>query len=215
MRAYSPSEILKLRYTTIPWSTSFTAAFSQPETSGVWFIWGQSGNGKSSFVMQLAAELAQHGKVFFNSLEEGTRLTLQASLERVNIEGTGRNLQFGRESIEELDERLSKRRAPQFVIIDSFQYTQLSFPQYIAFKERHRDKLLIFISHAAGKQPAGRTAMSVKYDADLKIWVEGFKAISNGRYNPGGVFTVWDEGAEKYWGEKERKGKTKMEEDDE
>ena len=47
--------------------------------------------------------------------------------------------------MEELDERLSKRKSPDFVIIDSFQYTQLDYRQYIAFKERHPDKMLVFM----------------------------------------------------------------------
>ena len=40
------------------------------------------------------------------------------------------------------------------------------------------------------------------YDATLKIWVEGFKAFSKGRFiGQTGEFTIWDEGAERYWGE--------------
>jgi hypothetical protein len=40
------------------------------------------------------------------------------------------------------------------------------------------------------------------YDASLKIWIEGYRAFSKGRYiGPnGGVYTIWEEGAEKYWG---------------
>lgn len=101
----------------------------------------------------------------------------------------------------ELDERLSKRKSPDFVIIDSFQYTQLDYRQYIAFKERHPDKMLVFVSHADGKQPAGRAARSVMYDAGLKIWVEGYKAFSNGRFfGPTGEYTIWREKADEYWG---------------
>lgn len=213
MRALSPRELLAKTYDTLQWTDRWIAAFDQPETSGVWFLWGNSANGKSSFVMQLAAELARLCKVLYVSLEEGTGLTLQMSLSRTDLTGIGNNLQFTKCDMEELRERLSKRRSPQVVIIDSFQYTRLSFPQYVQLKEDFPHKLLVFVSHADGKQPSGRTAKAVKYDADLKIWVEGFKAHSNGRYNPGGVFTVWDEGAEKYWGEKE-KGKSKGNEDE-
>ncbi len=42
------------------------------------------------------------------------------------------------------------------------------------------------------------------YDASLKIFVEGFRAISKGRFiGPKGYYTVWEEGAERYWGKKE------------
>ncbi len=200
-RAFSPQEILSKKFKTLPWSEEWKEAFGEPETCGVWFVWGNSGNGKSSFVMQLVRELANHGKVFYNSLEEGTSLTMQQNLIRAGIKEVKRRVLIGMEDMESLSERLTKRRSPDFVVIDSIQYTEMASPVYRKFREKHRNKLLIFISHAEGRQPAGRTAKSIKYDADLKIWVEGFKAISNGRYNPGGEYTVWTAGAKKYYGE--------------
>jgi hypothetical protein len=78
----------------------------------------------------------------------------------------------------------------------------MGYKQYLKFKEAHRNKMIIFISQADGKQPSGRTAKSVLYDASQKIWVEGFHAISNGRYiGPTGKFIIWEEGAVKYWGD--------------
>lgn len=41
--------------------------------------------------------------------------------------------------------------------------------------------LIIFISHADGKNPAGRSAKSVMYDASLKIYIEGYRAFSKGK----------------------------------
>jgi hypothetical protein len=199
-RAFSPGEILSKKFKTLPWSEAWKEAFSEPENCGVWFVWGNSGNGKSSFVMQLVRELANFGKVFYNSLEEGTSLTMQHNLVRAGIKEVKRNVLIGREDMASLSERLNKRRSPDFVVIDSVQYTGITAPDYRKFREKHRNKLLIFISHAEGRQPEGRTAKSIKYDADLKIWVEGFKAISNGRYNPGGEYIVWTDGAKKYYG---------------
>lgn len=87
-------------------------------------------------------------------------------------------------------------------MIDSFQYTQMSYKEYISFKEAHRDKLLIFVSHADGKNPDGRSAKKVMYDASLKVYVEGFRAISKGRFfGSVGHYTVWSEGEQRYWGE--------------
>ena len=52
-----------------------------------------------------------------------------------------------------------------------------------------------------GKKPRGNAAVSVMFDATLKIWVEGYIATSKGRFiGSTGKYTVWDEGAEKYWG---------------
>ena len=87
-----------------------------------------------------------------------------------------------RESMTDLSERLSKRRSPEAVIIDSFQYSGLNYATYKALKEKHRNKLLIFISHAEGIKPEGRAAKKVAYDADVKIFVQGFRAICKGRF---------------------------------
>lgn len=200
-RALSVSELLSQVKETFEFREEWQDAFGSPETVGVWFIWGNSGNGKSSFVMQLCKELCKYGKVLYNSLEEGDSLTMQNSLKRHGMMKVNRRLNITSESITVLSKRLEKRRSPEFVVIDSFQYAQMSYRQYIKFKEKHKNKLIIFISHADGKSPSGRSAKSVMYDAALKIWVEGYKAFSKGRFiGSTGTYTIWDKGAEKYWG---------------
>lgn len=105
------------------------------------------------------------------------------------------------EDMATLSERLKKRRSPEFVVVDSLQYTGMSYSDFRTLKERHRDKLLIFISQARGTQPSSRVGVSVMYDAGLKIWVEGYRAFSKGRtFGDKGYYTVWPERAEKYWG---------------
>lgn len=202
-RAYSPSEILRMKKKEFDFSGDWLDAFGRPERTGVWFVWGNSGNGKSSFIMQLCRELAQFGKVAINALEEGTSKTVQDAIERFGLADLDGKMLFLCEDIDEMSERLSRRRSPDFVIIDSFQYTQLSYRKYIELKEENRKKLLIFVSHADGKQPAGRAARSVMYDADLKVYIEGYRARSKGRYiGEKGFIDVWKEKALEYWGEK-------------
>ena len=94
------------------------------------------------------------------------------------------------------------KKSARIVVIDSFQYTLMSYRDYLAFKQQFPDKLIIFISHADGKNPAGRSAKSVMYDASLKIYIEGYRAFSKGRYiGEKGYFDIWPERALKYWGE--------------
>ena len=177
-------------------------AFGTPEQLGVWFIWGNSGNGKTSFTMQLARELTKFGKVAYNALEEGTSKTVQDAIERFDLHKLDKKLQFICEPLDMLTERLKKRRSADFVIVDSFQYAQLTYKQYIAFKEANANKLIIFVSHADGKQPSGRSAKSVMYDSSLKVHVEGHRARSKGRYiGTKGYIDVWKKGVLEYWGE--------------
>ena len=200
-RAYTVQDVLSSKFKTLPWGNAWADAFSYPEDSGVWFIWGQSGNGKTSLIVQLIVELSNYYRVFCNTLEEGVGLTLQEKLITSLDGGNTRNMLFGMESIEELDRRLSRRRAPHVAFIDSVQQSGITNRQFKELRLRHRNKLLVFVSQARGRMPSGKVADSIRYTADLKIFVEGYTAISNGRYNPGGRYTIWEDGAAKYWGD--------------
>lgn len=205
-KALSPQDLLRTKFDTLPFEGEWREALGNPETKGVWIIWGGSGSGKTSFALQLARELTRFGKVAYNSLEQGSSLSMRQALSRHEMERTRRgSFQLLQEDLDILSERLSRRQSPSFVIIDSLQYTALNYKSYKAFKERHRDKLIIFVSHAEGIHPEGRTAKKVMYDAEMKIFVEGYRAISKGRFvsDTGAFFTVWEEGASKYWLESE------------
>ena len=176
-------EMLSMKFDTLDFEGVWHDAFGTPERRGVWFVWGNSGNGKTSFVMQLCKYLCRFGRVAYNSMEEGACLTMQDTLRRFGMmEVNRRFLLIDNESIEQLSLRLKR--------------------QYIEFKERHRNKLMIFISHASGRLPTGRSGKSVMFDASLKIYVEGYRAFSKGRFiGPKGYYDIWPEEAARYWGE--------------
>ncbi len=203
----SAQQVLTIKRRTIKLEGAWGDCLGEIDRTGVVLFWGQSGNGKSSAVMSLAKELTKHGKVLYVSLEEGYALSFQNTLRRYQMQECGANFQVVTGvDIEAVSARLTKRRSADFVVIDSFQYTQLNYKRYVAFKEKHSNKLIIFVSHAENRQPAGRAACRVKYDADQKIWVEGYKAISNGRYiGNTGEYIIWAEGAKNYWGKKQNK----------
>lgn len=201
-RALTVKEVMRRKRETFPFEGLWAAAFGQPERTGVWFVWGNSGNGKSSFVMQLCKELCKYDRVVYDSLEEGNSLTMRQSLVRHGMQDVEKRFNLlDAEPMKELMERLRRRKSWNIAVIDSFQYTQMTYKDYIRMKEQNKDKLLIFISHAGGCMPRGSAAVSVMYDAALKIWVEGFKAFSKGRFfGETGEYTIWNEGAERYWG---------------
>lgn len=196
-------EVLGMKYETMDFDGPWLDAFGKPERRGVWIIWGNSGTGKTTFALQLCKYLCQFGRVAYDSLEEGACLTMQNAFRREGMmEVNKRFLLIDNENMEELSVRLKRQKSPDIVVIDSFQYTGMNYRQYIAFKERHRRKLLIFISHADGKLPNGRAAKSLMYDASLKIYVEGFRAFSKGRFiGPKEHYDIVPEKARIYWGE--------------
>ncbi len=207
-KALSMVDLMRKNREVYAFEGALQEAFGQPEQNGVWFIWGRSGNGKTSFVLQLCKELTRYGKVAYDSLEEGDSLTMQNALMRVGMGDVGRRFILLNESLKELDTRLKRRRSPDIVVVDSFQYAHIDLKQYEEFIDQHKNKLIIFVSQADGLKPWGRTAQSAMYSASLKIWVEGYRAISKGRYRGNlGYYTIWGERAEEYWSAKNNKNK--------
>lgn len=201
-RALTVQNIFDKRYKLFDFSGLWFEAFDRPEMSGVWFVWGNSGNGKTSFIIQLIKVLCTFENVVFNSLEEGAGHTLRKSFENFGMSDVKSKLHIVSEPLADLTKRLKMKKSARIVVIDSFQYTLMSYRDYLAFKQQFPDKLIIFISHADGKNPAGRSAKSVMYDASLKIYIEGYRAFSKGRYiGEKGYFDIWPERALKYWGE--------------
>lgn len=200
-RALTVGNILEKRYSLLNWDGEWEDAFSRPELSGVWFIWGASGNGKTSFILQLIKRLAKENKILIDSLEEGSAHTMQAGYLRIGMSDVSGNVFLVSDSIDELKTRLRKKKSPGIIVIDSFQYLQINYKQYLELKKEFPDKLFIINSHSDGKSPAGRSAKSVMFDASLKIYVEGYRAFSKGRYiGTKGFYTIWHKGALDYWG---------------
>lgn len=204
-RAFSPTQVQSIEHSVIPFTGKWERAFGNPESRGTWLVWGNSGNGKSSFVMQMAKELCKFGKVAYNSLEEGIGLSFKNSLTRHKMEEVnGRFFVLNGETMEDLSTRLSKRKSPDIVIIDSLQYTGMNFKQYQNFTKAHPTKLFIFTCHASGDNPEGRVANKIAFDAGVKILIKGYRAFCKGRFVPeaGEFFTIWEEGASRYWMDK-------------
>lgn len=199
-RTLSANQVLQVRNDTLRLTGGWHDCFGEIDRTGIVFISGPSTSGKSSAALCFAKELAQFGRTLYLSNEEGFRPSFQERLRRFAATDGGR-IQFLRhEAVGELIERLNKRRAPDFVVIDSLQDTKISRREYEQLKRMSARKMFIFISRVEGRQPVGRLSRQIKFDADLKVWVEGGRAISEGRYiGPVGHFDVLEEKAREYW----------------
>ena len=83
-RALSVNDVYALEKPTYCLSGKWHEAFGEIDRTGVWFIWGKSGSGKTTFVLELCKELAKYGRVAYDSLEEGDSLTMKASFANPN-----------------------------------------------------------------------------------------------------------------------------------
>lgn len=201
-RKLSARQLLHTSYDTFTPGGGWDGCIGQVQTTGVWFVWGNSGNGKTSTVVSLCRELALGvGKVLYDSREEGFSVTMQRLMRTHGMDKLGARFKVTDMALDELDEELSRPRSPKVAVIDSFQYMGFTYRSFRAFCQRHPGKLLVFVSRADGRRPEGRAAVSAMYDASLKLWVEGYRAFSKGRYiGDTGEVTIWEEGAARYWG---------------
>lgn len=200
-RAVSIAELQNKKFKTLDFDGEWKATIGQPEMSGSWLIWGGSANGKTRYALQLCKYLTRFGRVAYNSLEEGLSLSMQMAFADVGMMSVKRRLiLLDKEPIEELKVRLRRHKSPDIVVIDSWQYTGLNYTEYKQLRDEFRHKLFIIVSHADGKEPSGRVAKSIKYDAFVKVWVDGFRAHVTSRYGVGGHYDVWPERAQEIWG---------------
>jgi hypothetical protein len=100
-----------------------------------------------------------------------------------------------------LFERLERQKSPDIVVLDSLQYSGMTYADYRRLRDGFKGKMFILISHASGTEPSGKVAMAIKFDANVKIFVEGYKAFPVSRYGGGEPYVIWQEGADKFFSE--------------
>lgn len=202
-RAISVDQLEKKKFKTMRFDGAFAQSVGdEVERSGSWIIYGDSGHGKTTFTLMVGKYLTKFGRVAYNTIEEGARLTFQKAIKRQKFTiKEKRKFFILSESIEELKERLRKQKSPDIIIIDSLQYSFLTKREYKALIDEFSTKLFIWISHADGKKPKGNLARDVEYHSDVKIRVEGFKALLKSRYGGTEDFIISKERSATYWNE--------------
>lgn len=200
-RAMSVTQVISKKRKLMQFENEFKASFGLPELMGTWIIWGISGSGKTTFVMMLCKYLTKFGRVAYNSMEEGDSESIKLALIRVGMSEVRKRFIFlPNEPMDELKERLRKHKAPEIIVIDSLQYSGMSYAEYKELRSEFPNTLFLMISHAKGKEPNGSVADRVRYDAFVKVRVEGYKAFVTSRYGGGEPFVVWKEKADEYHG---------------
>lgn len=201
-------QIGKTKFKAVEFEGDWLRSFGRPELSGSWLVYGGSGSGKTTFMLQLAKYLTNFSRVAYDSIEQGLTLSFQKAWERTNmIEVGNRFTLIEKESTKkEIWDRMAKRNSPNVLIIDSVNYMQdLNKKEYINLLSNFPNKLFIFVAHEKNKQPMGMLANFIRYNSDIKIHVEGYKAFITTRFedrekDEGGIpYTIWEQGARDYW----------------
>lgn len=185
------------RHSTLLTTGVWRDVMGEPESNGAWLIWGPEKNGKTWFSIKLADYLSKQMRVLYVSAEEGTGKAFVDTCRRVNLQAGNRRLHFEEYiSIEELDERLQKRRAPRAVVIDNMTIyaDELKGGVLRRLIKRHPQKLFIFLAHEERKEPYTATAKLVRKLAKLIVYIEGLQCTVSGRV-PGGRLVIDEERA--------------------
>lgn len=190
-RAISVHQLLNTKRKVLEFYGQWRKHIGCPEISGSMLIWGDSSQGKTSYALQFSRYIARFEKVLFNSIEEGDSLSMAMAFKRENMmDVANRVILLDKEPIGELIERLNRPKSQNVIIIDSLQYTTLTTIEYKELIKKFPRKLFVFVSHADGKEPAGKVAQSIKYDAHIKVRVAGFTAYVNSRYGGGEPYVI-------------------------
>ncbi|QNK63965.1 hypothetical protein H7F33_05590 [Pedobacter sp. PAMC26386] len=148
---------------------------------------GYSGNGKTEFCVQLAKELGGFGKVAWLSYEQRHGYDLQSATKRNKMEELSgnfipidpvANLGAGVTFLEDLDNYLNKRSSPEYIFIDSIDYTGFNKADYLFLKNKYEGKkTFVFIAHSEKSGKLRKTISDdIVFDGGMCIWVKDFIA---------------------------------------
>ena len=205
-KAISNRDVVAARFETVPFDGEWLASIGRPELRGSWLVFGQSGSGKTTFALQLARYLSRFCKVAYDTLEQGLSLSFQSAWVRTGMEEAGNAVMvLDKEPVAQLRQRLSRRRSPQVVIIDSLTAMPgFTRKDYLSLVDGFPRKLFVFLAHERKGLPDPAIAETVRRLSEVKIYVEGFRAHVTTRYacpeRGEGVsdYVIGKQGAEEY-----------------
>lgn len=203
-KALTIANIINQKVTLIDFKNSYPVlynAFGNPQNKGVWFVWGGSGSGKSSLLLDIAKAFATNLKTIHNELEEDLDdVDFINRLKLKNMQDVKDNYLTASYNYEELCDYLDKRDSPKVVVINSATYFFRDLQQYFEFTNKYKRKKIIIISGMAkANNPYTELETKIMYDANKKIFVSGYLALCKGRtIGPnGGTYIIWAEGYDK------------------
>lgn len=170
-------------------------------------VYGFSGNGKTEFCVRLAKELCNHGKVAWLSYEQRHGSDLQEATRRNNMDEVSgafypidpiAGVSAEDTLLTDLDKYLKRRGSPDFIFVDSLDYTGFSWEDYNYLRNKYgRKKSFIFISHST-RNGTLKKAISerIMFDGGLGIHVKSYIAQpTKNRYGGFDPYIIWEDKA--------------------
>lgn len=203
MRTLSLRNLYAKKHETFPFQGIWKETMGEPEQSGLWLVYGAEKNGKTWFSLKLAEYLSSFAKTLYISAEEGMSKTFVEACQRAKLDHENKNLGFlDYIALEDLDEKLSKRKSAKIVIFDNITIyaDELKYGGLKRLRQKHSNKLLIFIAHEERGEPYTATAKMARRYAQIIVRVKGLACFISGRC-PGGRMDIDEEKASIYHGQ--------------
>lgn len=205
-RATSLHNFLSKKIETLPFDGEWKRTFGEPPASGIWYVAGHSGSGKTTFLVKLMKEFAGIGmRVRFYNFEEGDgSATLQEIFIREDFSKHKNKITVVSEFIpyEEIAGELGRIKA-KVVVIDSRKEVGMTSRQVLELKRNFPDHIIVIVCHVLPNgQPESGADRQVMQAARMKIFVDRFRAINRGRtFGEVDYFDIYKEKSEELWAE--------------
>lgn len=203
-RTLTTGTLREKKFKTYAFDGVWLETMGTPEVNNLILVYGPEKHGKTTFALIFAEYCSKFEKALYVSAEEGLKKTFVDTIKRVKIDTKNKQLHYLEYTpIDELDEKLSKRKAPKIVFIDNVTVfrDELKNGVLSKFLRKHNDKTFVFLAHQEDttEEPYTATAKMIKKLADIIVRVDGLACIVSGRC-PGGTLTIDEEKAALYHG---------------
>jgi predicted ATP-dependent serine protease len=153
-----------------------------PEKKFISIFYGESGSGKSVYVLRFANYFAKNfGKVLYNSHEEKVNQTIQDRINNFNIDAQRLWVANGI-SFERMCEYIEKNYY-RLIIIDSVKYMNFTIDQLKELRERFAKRqlsvIMVDFGDSKGKPASGKDLI---HASDVKMYFKNGRVHSTSRY---------------------------------
>lgn len=195
MKAIGITQFLDKSFDTYDVEGEWLDSFGLIEKNFKMSVTGESGGGKTEFIVKFVKNLCLNHKVKadYYSYEQGHSKSLQAAIQRNNMEDVKGKVMFvSGGTFNELVERLKRRASAKIVVIDSQDYSDLSTKQYKELIKLFPKKSFIVISWAKGEKPKNQASKDIEYMSCIKVFVKDGKAYPRSRFGGNKTFVIFD-----------------------
>lgn len=191
-RTIGVKEFLGMKFKSLPFEGPWKDSFGFPETNFKLTIYGDSGNGKTEFCLQLAKMMCQFTKVYYNSFEQGKSQTLQDAYVRQNMLEVDKRLYLGdREDFDEMRKRLRSKNPPGCIVIDSRDDLDMTYRQWKRLCDENPTKAIITVLWRDGNRPRGEHGRAILYKSDIKCEMKDYYCYPRSRFGGNLPFNSW------------------------